>query len=149
MIRTLATLFAALMLAACTQPSSRAPATEPETMPGETGNCPVRNPKNIEAWINAMPGMNDNPTLIVQFTATAPTPGDTFTLDYASNEGGYSRIAELNLYSSMPLEPVIQVETETDIRVEMPNFYRDEIEALRIYCAGELLLSLDDVITAY
>ena len=75
--------------------------------------------------------------------------GYTFTLAYASNEGGYPRIAELYLYSSMPLRPVIQVETETDIRVEMPDFYRDEIDTLHIYCGGELFISLDEVTTAY
>ncbi|MCF6329913.1 MAG: hypothetical protein L3J02_08950 [Henriciella sp.] len=96
-----------------------------------------------------MPGPNDNPTLIVEFKVTAPTPGYTFTMGYTSIKKTNSSVAKLRFFAWAPTEPTAQVETEFDVHLEMPNFYRPDLDGMEISCDGETFISLDKVETVY
>ena len=119
------------------------------TETSETMTCPVSSPRDVNIWIDAMPGPNDNPTLIVEFKVTAPTPGYTFTMGYTSIKKTNSSVAKLRFFARAPTEPIIQVETEFDVHLEMPNFYRQDLDGLEMNCDGETFISLDEVATVY
>ncbi len=141
-------LVAGVMVTACGN-SGDAPKPATETETGTDMTCPVNNPRNVNIWINAMPGMNDNPTLIAEFTVTAPAPGYSFTMGYANIRRTNAPVAKLRLLAHPPEAPTMQVETETQVRLEISNFYRADLEGVVIICGGEPFISLDEVETAY
>ncbi len=111
--------------------------------------CALRDPTNIQVWINAMPGMNDNPTLIVQFKAVAPTPGYSFDLKHIETMESMPPIFVYELIATAPSEPVTQAEIEADVRIEVPKLEYSELAGLEIMCGGEPFISLDEVETAH
>ena len=137
-----------LILAACEEYSHRA---DPIIQSGDpvTMSCPVKDPRNVNIWINAMPGMNDNPTLIAEFTVTAPTPGYSFDLELSTVQESMPPTYIYDLVATPPAEPVIQVETEVEVRIEKPRLDYKELLGLEIMCGGTSLIRLDEVVTAH
>jgi hypothetical protein len=62
--------FAPLLLASC--------ASLPAAAPAGPGACPITGSSDWSAWVNAMPGPDARPTLIVTGKVTVPTGGYRF-----------------------------------------------------------------------
>ena len=143
-----AALTLSLFIISC---SGGAPAPAADTVQKGTQmtNCLLHSPKDIQMWINAMPGAGTNPTLIGQFKITAPTPGYSFELKVLEVQESFPPRYVFDLVATPPNGIVTEVETETDVRVEIPNFEYSEIASATVECSGETLFSLDEVETAY
>lgn len=139
---------AALFSAACNGSISTDtdPVTDNETA---ASDCRIHSPKDVTMWINAMPGPNATPTLIATFSATAPTPGYTFALKTLEVRESYPPQYVFDLVATPPAGIVSQVETETDIWVEIQDFADSEIASATVMCGGTPLFELDSVETAY
>src|ERR671917_180529 len=73
MHQPIAALTGALALAACAPVPAQAP-----SRPSGGRECAILNSSGWAAWVNAMPGPNARPTLIVTGKATVPTGGYRF-----------------------------------------------------------------------
>ena len=96
-----------------------------------------------------MPGPNSNPTLIAQFKIIAPTPGYTFDLKILEVAESMPPHYVFGLVASPPDGMVTQVETETNVRIEMPDFDYAQIASATVKCGDDTLFRLDEVETAY
>ena len=72
-------LLAPTLLAACAAAAPPDPGEGASS--GPTADCIVSGSRDWQAWINAMPGPNDGPTLIVTGTVDTPTGGYQMVLD--------------------------------------------------------------------
>ena len=128
----LLSLTAAILLSGCNSPKVDPPAPV-------TGNCPVQMPKDINFWINAMPGPNtgQGKPLLGTFTVTAPTPGYTFTAKVDRIMESQPIQAIINLTATPPSGTVIQVLTETEVNIRIPNFPGKEDSRVSVHCGGK------------
>lgn len=119
--------------------------------PNQNGSlfCPVHSARDVQMWINAMPGPNDNPTLLTTFTATAPTPGYTFDLRVLEVRESFPPQYVFELVSTPPEGITTQVETPTDVRIEIPNFAYDQIALAIVKCGENVLFTMDSIETVY
>ena len=138
----------ALLMASCTGTEIPGPAPVVSDGPAMSA-CNLHSPRDIAMWINAMPGPGASPTLISTFKAVAPTPGYTYKLEVREVKESYPPQYVFSLVATPPSGIVTQVETEMDIRVEIPNFEYTEIASATVLCAGKPLFSLESVQTAY
>ena len=141
-------LTAALLGGACSS-SDQAPAasTQPEQL--VKIGCPVHSASDISMWINAMPGPNDNPTLMTRFRVIAPTPGYEFSLEVLEIKESYPPHYVFGLTATPPEGIVAQVETYTDVAIEIPNFAYDTIASATVKCGESTLFAVESVETAY
>ena len=137
-----------LLLAACSS-SVDAPAEEPVADDNEPSECLVHSASDVQMWINAMPGPNNNPTLFAKFKVTAPTPGYTFALKELLVKESYPPQYVFELIATPPDGIVAQVETVTDVALEIPNFAYDTIASASVECGKTTLFHTDSIETAY
>lgn len=123
------------------------PAPQPDTP--TTASCPIHSPKDVQMWINAMPGPGATPTLIVNFKVTAATPGYNFDLKVLEVSESIPPQYVFDLAVTPPQGVVMQVETETDVRIEIANFDYAEIASATVKCGDSTLFTVDVVETAY
>lgn len=116
-----------------------------------TANCPVQAPKDINFWINVMPGPGNSAgkPLIGTFTVTAPTPGYTFSANVERVMESHPIQAVLNLTATPPSGMVTQVITETSVNIRIPNFPGAEGSRVSVYCAGKPFIPAQNVSVAH
>jgi len=138
-----------LSIAACTGdiPEQGTPPSASDS-PKQT-KCLVRSPENIQMWINAMPGPNSSTDLIAEFTVTAPTPGYTFDMKVLEVMERMPPQYVFEFIAQAPDGIVTQVETKTDVRIELADFEYSENAAATVKCGDSTLFYLDKVETAY
>lgn len=143
-------LFLPLILfsGACSETTGASTPTPKEPSSAMT-KCLAHSPNDVAMWINAMPGANDNPTLIAMFKVTAPTPGYRFDFKILEVKESEPPQYVFDLVSFPPTGIVTEVETETDVRIEIPGFDHAKIAAATVMCDGKVLFELDEVETAY
>ena len=131
-------LVASFTLSACVTPD------EPQA---NSGTCPITDAKDLNLWINGMPGP-DGPVLIGIFSALAPTPGYSF-------KGEVTEILEsappsyvIEVVPTPPDGMVTQVITPTEVRVDVP-IDSTEARSVTLTCGDEALFVVDDVTTAW
>lgn len=96
-----------------------------------------------------MPGPNNNPTLITSFNVTAPTPGYEFALKEVLVKESYPPQYVFDLVVIPPNDLVTQVETETEVRLETPNFAYDKVASATVNCGKTTFFHVDSVETVY
>ncbi len=134
-----------LLLAAC-QPTP--PQTAPETGPGGSeppaaSACPVIASSGWNAWIDRMPGPNDNPTLHVRGTVTVPQDGFTFTW----REGPMDRMMPPGLrliLEPRPPEIGAQVISEEPVAYSGPAFPRG-YRVIYVICGEDQLAEITEI----
>jgi len=137
-----------LILTACkTDGPKGGPNPGPETP--VMSECLIHSPKNVQMWINAMPGPESSPALIATFSVTAPTPGYEFELKVLDVMESYPPQYVFSLIATPPSGIVLQVETETDVRVEIPDFDYEQIASATVKCGDSTLFTVEKVETAY
>jgi nitrous oxide reductase accessory protein NosL len=140
-MKTLLTLpAAAAALAACaTIPAAEAP-------PAQQANACPASTANWRAWVNAMPGPNARPTLIVIGDATVPTGGYrmSLTLGATMRSEPAQQIVHLNV--TPPDGMATQAIVTSEVRGDFPGLPR--YGAVTIVCNGEQVGRISPVETA-
>lgn len=141
---TLISLATAVILSSCSTPPQAG-------TPPVTGNCPVQMPKDINFWINAMPGPNtgEGKPLLGTFTVTAPTPGYTFSAKIDRIMESYPIQAVVDLTATPPSDIVPQVVTETTVNIRIPNFPGREDSRVSVHCGGKPFFTVDKITVAH
>lgn len=111
--------------------------------------CPVHSASDISMWINAMPGPNDNPTLMSRFKVVAPSPEYGFSLEILEVKESYPPQYVFELTATPPDGVVAQVETITQVAIDIPNFAYDTIASATVKCGETILFAVESVETAY
>lgn len=122
-------------------------AAVPASGPAASGPCPIAGSGNWAAWINAMPGPNARPTLIVTGKVTVPT-------------GGYSwQWADMRVMESHPVQVVAdlrvippaggatQAIVTHDVRGEWPM--SPPVGSVTVTCGNQTLARIAPVETAH
>jgi len=140
---------AALLLVSACSGNGTEPIDNQQPPQVTAGDCPVHSATDVNMWINAMPGPNDNPTLLTTFKVTAPTPGYEFGLKVLEERESFPPQYVFELVTRPPDGITTQVETETDVRIELPKFPYDQVASATVKCAGNTLFTTDSIETAY
>jgi hypothetical protein len=111
-----------------------------------SSDCPITGSSDWNAWINAMPGPNARPTLIVTGKVTVPTGG------YRISWGDF-RVAEsypvqifADLTAVPPAGPATQAITTHDVRGDWPM--DQPVGSFTIRCGSRVLARVSPVETA-
>jgi hypothetical protein len=112
-----------------------------------SGDCPVGGSSDWAAWINAMPGPNVRPKLIVTGKVTVPTGG--YRIDWAD-----MRIAEsypVQIFADLrvvpPSGPATQAVMTHEVRGEWP--VDPPVGAFTVRCGSRVLARISPVETAH
>ena len=138
----------ALLLASGCAPVPHAPPAPypPQDAPLHAAACPV-DTSGWTAWVNAMPGPNARPTLIVTGKATVPTGGYSFAWrDVRVMESHPVQVA-VDLVAIPPAGGAIQAVVTHDVRGEWP--INPPVGSVRIGCGGRTLGVISPVETAH
>ena len=111
-------------------------------------SCPVIDSRDWQAWINAMPGPDAKPMLIVIGEVDMPTPGYTIAITLGPMDRMMPPGQYLDLSATAPDGMVAQVVTPTPVRFETPAVY-SEYRKIVVRCGGTLLAEITDVPTAH
>ena len=132
-------LSAPLFLSAC----ATAPAPAP---PASAAACPITASSDWKAWVNAMPGPNAKPTLIVTGKVTVPTGGYTFAWrDLRTMESHPVQIVA-DLEALPPEGPATQAIETHDLRGEWPA--TPPVGSVTVTCGQQTLARISPVETA-
>ena len=103
----------------------------------EAAACFASNLRDGTAWIDKMPGPNDNPTLHVSLTVDAPNQGDVYTLEfeYAEEKAPPNYVFGLKRIE----EGGPRVITETPVKYQWAKFPEPSLSAIIILCGAETL----------
>lgn len=109
--------------------------------------CPVTGSSDWRAWINAMPGPNAQPTLIVTGKVTAPTAGYHFAWGDPVVMESYPVQVALELRAHPPAGPAAQVVTTYDVRGQWPM--SPPVGSVTVRCGDMVLARISPVETAH
>mgnify|MGYP000371470558 CR=1 FL=1 len=140
----------ALMVSSCvasteTKDSDDSTDTEP------TKRCLATNPKDVQAWMNMMPGPGTGSKypLHINFTATTGTPGYQFALKVNRVMESFPEQVVLDLIVTRPSGMVIQVVTENKVNLMLANFPGSEGSSVQVNCEGVPFFKIDKVMAAH
>ncbi len=149
------TATAMLTLAACTPgpdapyaPGSPPPSYQPRSVyPPPKAGCPIAGSSDWAAWVNAMPGPNARPTLIVTGKVTVPSGGYRFAWgDFRVMETyPVQVVAEFEVIP--PTEGATQAIVTHDVRGQWP--ISPPVGSLAVRCGGQTLAVISPVETAH
>ena len=114
----------------------------------QSTSCPVIDSRDWAAWINAMPGPDAEPTLIVTGEIDLPTPDYTIEITLGPADRMMPPGQYLDLAASAPDGMVAQVVTPTPVRFETRAVY-PEYRKVVVRCGDTLLAEITDVPTAH
>ena len=115
--------------------------------PGPTSDCPVIRSSDWHAHVDAMPGPNDNPRLIVSGKVTVPTGGYQLTLRMGAVAESYPVQVTVHLDVVPPKDAATQA---VEIR-EVRGSWRSEqrVGSVTVRCGGRTLARLANIETAH
>ena len=137
-MKALPILAAGALLASCT--------TVPAGPAGPLA-CPITGSSDWQAWINAMPGPNAGPTLIVTGKVTAPTAGYHFDWGDPVVMESYPVQVALQLRAHPPGGPTAPVVTTYEVRGEWPM--SPPVGSVTVRCGDMVLARISPVGTAH
>lgn len=110
--------------------------------------CPITTSRDWRAWINAMPGPDARPRLMVTGTVIAPTGGYQMTFEpYLQIRESYPAQAFATLRVTPPQGPATQAITSHNLRWEWP--LTQQIGSVEIRCGSDTLATISPVETAH
>ena len=134
-------LVSALILGSCAAaPPSPAPAT------GGGKDCGITGSSDWAAWVNAMPGPNAKPTLIVTGKVTVPTGGYQFEWRDMRVMESYPVQVAVELEAIPPAGAATQAVVTRDVRGQWP--IDPPVGSLTVSCGGQVLARISPVETA-
>jgi hypothetical protein len=124
---------------------TRAPEAPPRAF-GPSADCQIHGRGEWSAHIDAMPGPNGGPRLIVSGTiGTKPAARAELRLDPAVLESNPPQRI-VNLVVRLPTEPTIDSLTRREVRGEWP--VTPPIGAVHVRCGGRSVASITDIVVA-
>ena len=119
-----------------------------QTVPGPVPRaCPVVNSSDWQAWVNAMPGPNAQPKLIVTGKVTVPTGGYTYRWGAPRIMESYPVQVSVELIPVRPSGPATQALDTREVRGEWPM--SPPVGSLTITCGDRTLGRVSPVETAH
>lgn len=142
----------ALALAACgPAPYAPYPPQSPQqpmsTYPPQKADCPIIGSSGWAAWVNAMPGPNAQPSLIVTGRVTVPTGGYRFAWRDMRVMESYPVQVVVELQPIPPSGPATQALVTHEVRGQWPM--SPPVGSLTVTCGGRTLAAISPVETAH
>lgn len=110
--------------------------------------CPIASSRDWRAWINAMPGPDARPKLMVTGTVVAPTGGHQFRFEpFLQIRESYPAQAFATLEVIRPQGAATQALVTHDLRWEWP--VDQQLGSLEIRCGGDTLATISPIETAH
>ena len=130
-----------LMVCSCSSPGAKS----------KTKQCMAAQPKDVQMWINKMPGpgAGSKPPLHVAFTATTGTPGYQFALKVNRVMESFPEQVVLDLIVTRPTGMVMQVVTENKVNIKLGNFPGSEGSSVQVNCEGASFFKVDKVMAVH
>ena len=141
MIMTRLLALAAVVLAGC----QTVPPPEPPA-PGGSSACPIVSSSDWQAWVNAMPGPNAKPTLIVTGKVEVATGGYRFSWPDLRVMESYPVQIVAELAPIVPTGYVTEAHVTHDVRGEWPM--SPPVGAFTVRCGDKILARISPVPTA-
>ena len=110
-------------------------------------DCPIISSSDWAAWVNAMPGPNARPTLIVTGKAIVPTGGYRFQWSAPLVAESHPVQVTVELKPVPPSGMATQAIVTHEIRGEWPSEH--QVGSVRIVCGGRQLAAISPVETAH
>lgn len=142
MRQPMAILTSAMALASC----APLPAAAPSGPSGEP-ECPIISSSDWSGWVNAMPGPDARPTLIVTGKATVPTGSYRFAWRDMRVMESYPVQVAVDLQAIPPAGGATQAVVTHDIRGEWP--ISPPVGSVTVSCGGRVLARIAPVETAH
>lgn len=120
---------------------------QPASPPAEAkGKCPIVRSSDWHAHVDAMPGPNDNPRLIVTGRVTVPTGG--YRLDLRMGPVAESYPVQMTVYLDAvpPGGPATQALVTREVRGSWRSEQR--VGSVTVRCNGEVIARLSNIETA-
>jgi hypothetical protein len=111
------------------------------------GECPIAGSSDWAAWVNAMPGPNAQPSLIVTGKVTVPTGGYRPHLELEQVAQSYPVQVFARLHPNPPTQAATQALVTHDVRGRWPM--SPPVGSVTIRCGGEVLARISPVETAH
>ncbi len=108
--------------------------------------CPIIGSSDWAAWVNAMPGPNARPTLIVTGRVTVPTGGYRFAWRDMRVMESYPVQVAANLHVIPPAGPATQAVVAHDVRGQWP--ISPPVGSVTVRCGDRVLARISPVETA-
>jgi hypothetical protein len=126
-------------------------ADDPVASPTE---CPVIDSRDWTAFVNAMPGPDARPELIVTGTVQLPSAGYTVGLEPGPTDRSARPVQIVELVAMPPEGPAATVLSDVDVRLQMPALVPaagapSPYRGVRVVCAGSELAFIAPVETAW
>ncbi len=140
----LAAFAGAVSLAACPAPApTEEPPAEETADTAAAGACLAANPRDFTAHVNAMPGPNATPTLIVDGTVDLPTPAHTAALSEGPADRSATPWQQIILTVTAPADGTIPAQVITPAQLSYSGTALSQTYAgVRIMCEGQVLQEL-------
>ena len=123
-------------------PSPPAPAPD-----GPTGDCPIVRSAGWQAHVNAMPGPNRNPRLIVRGDVTVPTGGYSLALQAGPVAESYPVQVTVRLIATPPDGPATQALETREVRGSFRS--EERVGSVTVRCGTRVLARISPVETAH
>lgn len=114
---------------------------------GGNGDCPIVRSSGWQAHVDAMPGPNDNPRLIVSGTVTVPTGGYRLALRMGQVAESYPVQVTVYLDAIPPRGPATQALESREVRGSWRS--EERVGSVTVRCGGRVLARLSNVGTAH
>ncbi|MCB2098370.1 MAG: hypothetical protein AB7F91_06115 [Parvularculaceae bacterium] len=102
---------------------------------GDVAACPATNPRDPGAWIDKMPGMNDNPTLHLTLKFDTPNDGDEYALVFTGADKSIPPTYHYRLDRTKTGN--LTVVTEYALHHTEPHFAQPSLRGVKISCGGK------------
>ena len=142
MHKPIAALLGALALASCVPVPADAPAR-----PSGGRECAITGSSDWAAWVNAMPGPNARPTLIVTGKVTVATGGYRFAWRDMCVMESYPVQVAVDLQAIPPAGPATQAVVTHEVRGEWP--ISPPVGSVTVHCGDRVLARIAPVETAH
>ena len=120
------------------------PAPQPD---GLTADCPIIGSDGWQAHVDAMPGPNANPQLIVSGKVTVPTGGYKLSLRMGAVAESYPVQITVHLDAVPPSGMATQAIETREVRGSWPSEQR--VGAVTVRCGSRVLARLSNIETAH
>ncbi|HWH21729.1 MAG TPA: hypothetical protein VNT25_00350 [Allosphingosinicella sp.] len=120
----------------------------PTAIGGSSGaSCPIIGSTDWRAWVNAMPGPNARPTLIVMGKVTVPTGGYRLGLSLGPVQESNPPVQRVHLNVTPPSGGATDALVTHEVRGEFPALA--QYGAVTVHCGNRPIASISPVERAY
>ena len=142
---------ALLAIAACQPNAADTPVSSDDPVPAAipfkpASDCPILDSGEWAAWVDAMPGPNSRPRLIVSGKVRVPTGGYRAAFSDMRVAESYPVQIFLDLALTPPSGPATQAITTIDVRGEWP--IAPPVGSITIRCGRQVIGRVDEIVTA-